>query len=95
MEGIQENKFVMQKTIRLWELLTAFTTLCSITGIIIWNIYTSVIETRKDVIFTSSRMDKMEVRQENLEKKWDERQNSIQKDIEAIRILIENKANRK
>ena len=95
MEGIQENKFVMQNTIRLWELLTAFTTLCSITGIIIWNIYTSVIETRKDVIFTSSRMDKMEVRQENLEKKWDERQNSIQKDIEAIRILIENKANRK
>jgi len=91
----KENLMTMQKNIRLWEVLTAFAALCTGFGIIIWNIYTSVIKSEVNISNNSIRVDKLEVRQENLEKKWDERQGVIQKDIESIRIIIENKANRK
>lgn len=91
----KENLIIMQKNIRLWEVLMALVALVSGFGIFSWNLYTIAIESKKDIMYNSMRVDKIEIRQENLEKKWDERQSIIQKDIESIRIMIENKANRK
>lgn len=87
----QEKELKMQKTIRLWEVLSAFAALCTGFGIIIWNIYTMVIENKKDIICNNNRVDK-------LEKHLDEyRQDvkEINKNLETILIKIENKQDRK
>jgi len=85
----------MQKHIRLWEVLSAVAALCVGFGTITWNIYTMAIESKKDIIYNNTRVDKIEARQDALENKWDARQDAIQQDLQSIRILIENKQNRK
>ncbi len=91
----KENIFVMQKNIRLWEVLTAFVALCTGFGIIIWNVYTMVIEGKKDTNFNTIKIEKLEERQNTLENKWDNRFKSMEDNIQTIRIIIENKQDRK
>lgn len=81
----------MQKNIRLWEVLMAFAGLCTGFGFIVWNIYTMVIESKKDIIYNSSRVDK-------IEKVMDEYRTDVKEinsTMNAIRIIIENKEDRK
>lgn len=90
MEDPKENVITMQKNIRLWEVLTAFSALCTVVGIVIWNIYTSVIETKKDVMYNSTRVDRLEKSLE--EYRSDIR--DINKNVQAILIKIESKQDR-
>lgn len=87
----KDSLILMQKNIRLWEVLTAFAALCTGFGIIIWNIYTMVIEDRKDINYNSIKIDKIEKTLEDYRGDVKEINNNIQ----TIRIIIENKADRK